>query len=159
MQGSKVRVLIRRRSFALQKSWYRRSLCRCTTLFLEVYVGRAHDCERATVQLCYGKIANFNTDRMVYPRLNAQYRRRYAWITGFATRPSAYVLHNITRQALFVLLATRDITSRKTIINRFFLVLPVRWAKRKNIKSCICTSSFVDSKTNFEFAIQLYFVC
>ena len=45
MQGFGVRVPIRRRSFALQKSWYRRSLYRCTT-----YSSKLTSVERMTVK-------------------------------------------------------------------------------------------------------------
>ena len=35
--------------------------------------------------------SSWNADLMAFPRLNAQYRKRYAWVTGSAARPSAYV--------------------------------------------------------------------
>ena len=38
---------------------------------------------------------------------------------GFFIAPSAFVSHSIARQALLALLATRDIASAKTVINRF----------------------------------------
>ena len=55
-------------------------------------------------------------------------------VTGSATRPSAYVSHNVARQALLVLLATQDIASPKTTKCCFRFALPVRGAIKKNRK-------------------------
>ena len=48
---------------------------------------------------------------------------------GFFIAPSAFVSHSIARQALLALLATRDIASEKTVINRFVPRSPIPFSE------------------------------